>query len=214
LHYSAREGPPAPPTRGLALIAAGPITLIEEAEELGDPIEDPLLLFSVLHGLWLANFVAFNSDVVHELAQQFMTLAKKQPGVIPVMIGHRLLGTSLLSSGNLPAARKHYDKAIALYDPAEHRPQVARLGQEFGQDSQVVTLTYRSLCLWTLGYPSAAVADVDQALSSAREIGHAASLIFALTITSTTHINCANYVAAREQLNEGVALANEKGAMF
>ena len=37
--------------------------LIEQAEALGEPPEDPLLLFSVLFGVWSANFVAFNGDV-------------------------------------------------------------------------------------------------------------------------------------------------------
>jgi predicted ATPase len=42
--------------------------LIEQAEALGEPPEDPLLLFSVLYGFWAANYVAFNGDVTHELA--------------------------------------------------------------------------------------------------------------------------------------------------
>ena len=39
-------------------------SLIEQAEALGEPPEDPLLLFSVLYGFWVANYVAFNGDVV------------------------------------------------------------------------------------------------------------------------------------------------------
>jgi hypothetical protein len=33
--------------------------LIEQAEALGEPLEDPLLLFSVLYGMFIANFNAF-----------------------------------------------------------------------------------------------------------------------------------------------------------
>jgi hypothetical protein len=62
--------------------------LIEQAEKLGEPPEDPLLLFSVLHGVWLANFVAFKGDVVPELAAQFLALAEKQGATAPLMIGH------------------------------------------------------------------------------------------------------------------------------
>ena len=108
--------------------------LMEQAEKLGEPLEDPFLLFSVLYGVWLANFVAFNGDVVRELARQFMTLAGKQRTIVPLMIGHRLMGTSLLFTGDVPEARAHYNKSITLYNPTEHRPQAARLGQEFGQD--------------------------------------------------------------------------------
>ena len=38
--------------------------LIEQAEALGEPPEDPLLLFSVLYGFWVANFMAFNGDAL------------------------------------------------------------------------------------------------------------------------------------------------------
>jgi hypothetical protein len=41
--------------------------LIEQAETLGEPVEDPLLLFSVLFGFCVMNFVAFKGDVAREL---------------------------------------------------------------------------------------------------------------------------------------------------
>ena len=57
--------------------------LIEQAEALGEPPEDPLLLFSVLYGFWVANYVAFNGDVMRELAAQFLALAEKQGATSP-----------------------------------------------------------------------------------------------------------------------------------
>ena len=45
--------------------------LIEQAEALGEPPEDPLLLFSVLYGFWVANFIAFNGDVCASLLRSF-----------------------------------------------------------------------------------------------------------------------------------------------
>ena len=68
--------------------------------------------------------------------------------------------------------------------------------------------------MWILGYPEAALADVDCAQSDAREIGHAATLMFVLAHTSSTHMLCGNYKAATAQANELVALADEKGAEF
>ena len=59
--------------------------LIEQAEALGEPPEDPLLLFSVLYGFWVANFVAFNGDAVRDLAAQFLALAEKQRATVPLM---------------------------------------------------------------------------------------------------------------------------------
>jgi predicted ATPase len=78
----------------------------------------------------------------------------------------------------------------------------------------VSILSYRSFALWSLGYPAAALADADHALKDARETGHAASLMFALAVTSWTHIQRANYATANIQLDEVVGLAGEKGALY
>ena len=69
------KGYAAPETKAAAERAR---LLIEQAEALGEPPEDPLLLFSVLYGFWVANDMAFNGDEVRELAAQFLALAEKQ----------------------------------------------------------------------------------------------------------------------------------------
>ena len=184
--------------------------LIEQAEALGEPPQDPLLLFSVLYSFWVANYAAFNGDVMGELAAQFLALAEKQGARVPLMIGHRLMGMSLLNTGDIAEGRAHLDQALALYDPAEHRPLAAR----FGQDVAVAILSFRSTALWLLGYPEAALADTDHALKHAREIGQAATLMYALTTTLITLIHCGNYSTATMQFEELVALTDEKGSSF
>jgi len=183
-------------------------SLIEQAEALGEPPEDPLLLFSVLYGFWVANYVAFNGDAVRNLAAQFMALAEKQGATVLLMNGHRLMGMSLMSTGDIPKGRAHLDRAIALYDPAVHRP----LATHFGQDVGVTILSYRPLALWLLGYPEAALADTEQALKDAREIGRAATLMYTLAHAPLTLIHCGNYATASMQSDELVALADGKGA--
>ena len=184
--------------------------LIEQAEALGEPPEDPLLLFSVLYGFWVANYVAFNGDVMRELATQFLSLAETQGATVPRMIGHRILGVALMYAGDIVESRPHFDRAIALYDPAQHRPLAAR----FGADVAVTVLTHRPLALWVLGYPEAALADVEHALDDAREIPHAATLMHALFFTAWTHSHCGNHSIAKAQLDELVALADEKSSLF
>jgi hypothetical protein len=183
---------------------------IEQAESLGETPEDPLVLFSVLYGFWAANYVAFNGDAVCDLAAQFLALAEKQKATGPLAIGHRLMATSLLHTGDIAAARAHFDQAIALYDAAEHRP----LGVRFGQDVGVTILSFRSLALWILGYPEAALADTEQACEHAREIGQAATLMYALVVTLLTLIHYRDNATAATQFGELVPLADEKGALF
>ena len=184
--------------------------LIEQAEALGEPPEDPLLLFSVLYAFWVASYVAFNGDVNCNLATQFLALAEKQRATVPLMIEHRIMGTSLLTTGDIAEGRAHLDKAIALYDPAQHRPLATR----FGQDVGVAALTNRSWALWLLGYPETALRDADDALKKAREIGQAASLMYALNHTTISYTLCGNQAAAAAQAQEVVVLAEEKGSLM
>jgi hypothetical protein len=185
-------------------------SLIETAEALGDPLDDPLTLFSVLYGKWNANYIEFNGDALHELSAQILKQAKKQGATIPLMIGHRLMGMSLLHTGQLPAARSHFDRANIHYDPAAH----GALATRFGQDIRVAILSYRSLTWWLLGYPKAAIADAEQALSHAREIGPAITIMFALGVTAMTYIACRNYATASALLDELSVLIDERGAFF
>jgi predicted ATPase len=201
------KGYAAPETKAAAERAR---LLIEQAEALGEPPEDPLPLFSALYGIWVANHVAFNGEVLRELATQFLTLAEKRGAAVPLMIGHRIMGATFAFTGEIAGAIPHYDRTIALYHPAEYRPLAAR----FGQDTRVTILSYRAMALWMLGYPEKALADADHALKDAREIGQAATLMLALTLTSFTHIFCGNYATANALLDELVVLADEKGAFY
>jgi predicted ATPase len=183
---------------------------IHQAEGFGEPSEDPLQVFTVLFGLTAASIVAFNGDVSRDLAAHFLELAEKQRASFPLVLGHNLLGASLLYRGDFAEARAHLGQGIALYDPAEHRPLATR----FGEDQRVANLSFRSCALWFLGYPEAALADADHALKDAREIGQAASLMFALAFASFHHVHCGNYVAANAEADELVALEEESSLFW
>ena len=197
------KGFAAPETKAAAARAH---LLIQQAEAVGEPPEDPLLLFTVLYNFWVENFVAFNSNVMRELATQFLALAEKQGTTAPAMIGHRLMGTSLLLTGEIAKGRAHYDQAIALYDPKGHRP----LAMPFGSDVRVAILCYRSLALWLLGHPEAALADADEALEDAHEIGQAGTLMVALFHAPFLLMYCGNYATAEAIVNDLVSLAQEQ----
>jgi class 3 adenylate cyclase/predicted ATPase len=184
--------------------------LIEQAKAVGEPPEDPLLLFSVLYGLWVANLVAFNGDVMRDLAVQFLALSNKENVKAPIMVGHRLMGLSLIHTGNVAEGRAHLDRAMGLYDSAEHR----LLATRFGQDVGAATLCWRSLALWLLGNPDAAIADTEHALKLAREIGHSATLMYVLNFSTWSHIHSGNYAAANALIDEFVALKDETGSLF
>jgi DNA-binding winged helix-turn-helix (wHTH) protein/predicted ATPase len=184
--------------------------MIEQAEALGEAAEDPLLLYSVLYGFFIAKFINFDGDAACLLAQQFLALAEQQKAAAPIMIGHRLLGMTLLCMGDAADGRSHLDRALALYDPGLHRPLAAR----FGHDVGAAIMSFRPLALWLLGYPKAALTDTARALDVARKTDHIPTLLFAFSCTALTLVCCRDYAAANAQLDECVALAEEKGAVL
>jgi predicted ATPase len=199
------NGPAAPGTKAAAERAR---LLIEQAEALGEPPEDPMLLFQVLSVVWNESFSAFNGDVMRELATKFLALAEKQGAALPRVIGHRLVGTSLAWTGAIAEGRAHLDQAVALYDPSEHRTlAAARLGAQ-------VSLFVRSTTLWLLGHPDAALADAHQALGDERATGRAITLMDALSWTSVLDILCGNYPTGNALVGELIALADQKDAFI
>ena len=185
--------------------------LIERTEGLGETPDDPLSLLSVLYSFWVANLVAFDGDVVRRLAAEFLGFAERQDSIVAVMMGHRIMGMTLLCLGEIAEGLPHLDMALALYDPSEHRP----LANRFGQDVRMAILSYRALARWVLGYPDAALSDTSYAVGEAREIGHAGSLMYALYHSAMfTQIPCGKYEGAKKQLEELVLLADEKTSLL
>ena len=183
---------------------------IEQAERRGETPDDPSLILSALFGQWIVNFINFNGDVARELAARFLAFDERDEAAVPRMIGHRTMASTLAFTGDLVEAKAHYDQALALYRPAEHR----RLMTRFGQDLRVTCLAFRSMALWLLGYPEAALNDADRALMEARQLEHAATFMFTLNFPILVNTYCGNYHAASEHLKELVVLAEEKGAPF
>jgi predicted ATPase/class 3 adenylate cyclase len=199
------KGYAAPETRAAAEQAR---LLIEQAQALGEAPDDPFLPFAALFGIWVTYVVAFDGDMALKLAEQFLSLAEKQDAVLPRLIAHRIMGYSSLMGGEIATGRAHLDRAIGLYDPTVHRALVTRVSV----DARVAILANRSWTLWLLGYPQAALADVDQAVAAARDIGQAATLMFALVHCSWACAWTGNDIAAEGLLREVSALAAESGA--
>jgi predicted ATPase len=184
--------------------------LLEQADVLGEAPGDPLALFEVLYGAFVANVMAFNADLSRDIAAHVLELAEKQSASFPRVLGHNHLGGSLMMRGELTEARPHLDQAAALFDRGEQRSLATR----FGEDQGVATLSMRSGLLWLLGYPDTALRDIDDALKNARETRQTASLMFALHFTAGPLLLCGDYSRATALAQEFRTLADEKDLPF
>jgi class 3 adenylate cyclase/predicted ATPase len=121
---------------------------------------------------------------------------------------HVAFANALALTGNFVDGKEHYDRALAIYDPAEHRPLTTRSSRDVG----VTLLSVRSGCLHMLGYPAASRNDSERAVHEARQIGQAATLMYALWLASWKRIYYGAYAEAQPLLDELAALADEKDA--
>jgi predicted ATPase len=68
--------------------------------------------------------------------------------------------------------------------------------------------------VWALGYPAASRSDAARALKDARETGHATTLMYALWHAGSSHAYYHDYADAIAHLDELIALADERGALY
>lgn len=202
-------------TRGYAAVetrsafdkAGAMITLMEES---GEASQDNAAHLKVLYGVWSANLIAFHGDNLDLLSNQFLKLASIQKETGSLVVGHRLMGMYLLHVGKPEEAREHFDRAARVYDPHIHSSLVSH----FGQDPGVPIFGYRALARWNLGYPDAARKDAQHALTSAREIGHTPTLMYALNVTTAVLLRRGEFGTAYTQAAELTSLGKEKAAPF
>ena len=186
------------------------LSLIQRAQAAGEPPNDPMSLFSVFFGLWVVNVATFNANEARELSVKFLNLAQQQELSGPLMLGHRMMGMTLMSLGELMEGRAHLDRALAMSDPKEHR----KLATRFGADALVAIFEWRSRALWLLGYPRASRDDADTSFRSARELGNAATLMHALAHSTISLILCGDYVEANARAEELIALGIDRGSEY
>jgi predicted ATPase/class 3 adenylate cyclase len=163
--------------------------------------------FPVLWGLCTASYVAGNSHAALRQAKELLSIAQTQTESGPLVIGHGLVGCTLIMNADFPGALVQLQRAIALYDPAQHRP----LTFQFAQDIGVRAFCYLSIALWHCGYPDQATRATAEALRYAKEAAHAHTLAYALFFGAMTAIFQRRAAEVEERANASIALSNEHG---
>ena len=130
-------------------------------------------LFPALWGLFLFHIAGGKIQTALDLGGQLLGLAQRAQDPALLLQAHHALGPTYTLVGDWASARTHLDKAIAHYDPREHRAHAFLYG---GHDPCVCCLSFAAKSLWMLGYPEQALQRGREALVLARELGHPASL--------------------------------------
>ena len=177
------------------------------ARALCQQVGDTPQLFPVLRGLFLFYLNRGQRQTAQELAEQLLRQAERQPEVAPRMLGHYLLGLVLFQRGALEEAVRHFEQAIAAYNPQEHR----QLAHVYGIDLGVITRSLGALVLWLLGYPDRALAQSQEAWTLAQEVAHPLSQVLAQVWLACLHQFRQEAQAAHDRAAGSIALAAQQG---
>jgi predicted ATPase len=176
--------------------------LVTETASVGTPVH-----FFVLYGLRVSTVNAGAIAAALKHAANFLSSAQSQPSSGPLLVGHRALAQSLMYSGDYRAALAHFEIAVSLYRPDEHRGSAFRYGQDIG----VSAFVHLSWALWHRGYADQSDRAADRALALSRQLGHAHTLAFALHHAGMAAVFARDVATACACSNDSVALASEHG---
>ena len=102
-------------------------SLISETGRVGTVVH-----FSMLRGLWAAEFVGGKPRAALDRADEFLLLAQSQQDSRVLTTGHWLAGRVLIAIGDFPAATSHLERAVGLYRAEKNWIFDPRLGADPG----------------------------------------------------------------------------------
>lgn len=145
------------------------------ALELCERIGDTPLIFPALFGSFSLNMGLGQTAKCLEIGQTFLSRAQSYGDDINQMVGHRLVGTALLNSGDPSQALDHLNRVIDMYIHNRHE----NLGIEYQIDPKLAGLSQSALALWILGYPERALKRRDEAVILGERLGQPVSKVYA-----------------------------------
>lgn len=131
--------------------------------------------FSVLYGIWATYYIGGGTEQ-RQAAEEFLRAAQQHEEVVPILVGHRIVGTSCVNQGDFSTGRRHLERAVTLYDPVGH----AGFRLQYSQDIGVAAMCYLSWALWQLGCIEQASQVADEAMKHAEKSAHPFTLASAI----------------------------------
>ncbi|HEX6016309.1 MAG TPA: hypothetical protein VFY87_31790, partial [Geminicoccaceae bacterium] len=181
------------------------------ARELCRQLGRPPQLFPVLYGQYVFHLASAELDRSLKTAEELLRVAQEQDETAPQVMGHRAVGVASFFRGEPARSREHLERALALYDPQQHRSQAF----PYVFDPFVGSASCLSWVLFALGYPKQAQARAEAALAQARELAHPASLAFGLFFAGSALSQfVGDRMAVQEQAEALLALASEQGFAY
>jgi adenylate cyclase len=170
----------------------------EVCSKLGDPPE----LFPVLWGLTLVHAIRGDLRIFKTLADQLLAQAEQTGTTTFLVAGHQMMASVCEFMGETVKSSEHFERAVALHDPAQHVYYSANFGLDPGMIARAISMRP----LWYLGLADRSLDRMQQTLALARSVNQPITLAFAIILAERIRV-------LRGELNEAVALGDEAIAL-
>jgi len=151
-----------------------------KARQFYDQLGDSPDVSEVLWGLWTFHTLSGELQTARDIAEEFLRLSERLPYPGLAMRGHWALEITNTHLGNFELAVDHYEKALALYDPALHRDDSFLYALNPG----VAMPCFAAWALWFLGRTDESVKRMDEAVALALELSEPHGLAHAKLFAS------------------------------
>ncbi|HEX6719794.1 MAG TPA: AAA family ATPase [Pyrinomonadaceae bacterium] len=181
-----------------------------KARELYDQLGDTPDVSEVLWGLWTFYTLSAELDTARDIAEEFLSLAERLPYTGLAMRGHWALEITFTHVGNFELALHHYEKALALYDPAQHRDDSFLYALNPG----VAMPCFAAWALWFVGRTDESLKTMEEALTRARELSEPQGLAHAACFASFLYHFRRDHVMAQYYAESVIDISREHGLVL
>jgi class 3 adenylate cyclase/tetratricopeptide (TPR) repeat protein len=176
------------------------------ARDLAERLGDKANLMEALLGLAHVRLGRSDVELGGELAQRVLAMGQEPEASVMLAGAHNLLGMVRITSGQFPAAREHFQRAVELVaaGPSHH------LGAYFAEFAPNLLVTV----LLILGYASTGLSKAEELLSAARRSSDPNSIAIHLFGYGIHHLLLRDTRAVAERADELLSIALEHEMMI
>ena len=154
------------------------------ARELCDLVGDVRETFRAVWGLAVFYHARNELDTAIAMGRSLVEVAERASDPALTISASISVGCPQLWQGKFAACLEWTERAIALYDPEQHRG----LAYVYGENPGVAARVYASMALWYLGFPDRAHRMIEDAVAVAEEAIHPFSRAYALCFRAGIHV--------------------------
>ncbi|HKP81564.1 MAG TPA: AAA family ATPase [Pyrinomonadaceae bacterium] len=187
-------------TQGYAAPGVGQV--YTRARELCRQIGDTPDISEALWGLRAFYISTAELGKAQEIAKEFLDLAERLPYAGLAMRGHLAMVITSVHMGQLAPALEHFEKALLLFNPEQHRND----SLYYAQNPGVAMRCYAAWALWISGQPDQSLTRIQEAIDLARELCEPPGLAYACYFAATVHQLRREPRQAQEQAEAALAV--------